>query len=122
MTEEDKTLCRMLEALAGDCDNTDGWEGGAPDIRKAAARINSMSEKITSLNDDLLSYRSKIDEAFERAVKAEVKLAESKELLTEIEEFMSDDSEGKPMYQWYSDEGRKELHGHVFKLLEKLHA
>jgi len=34
-------LSRLLLALANDCDNTDGWEDAAPDLRQAASIIAS---------------------------------------------------------------------------------
>lgn len=37
---DDPTLARRLEALACDCDSTDGWEEAAPDLRLAASRLS----------------------------------------------------------------------------------
>lgn len=43
------TLARLLDALAGDCENTDGWTGAAPDCRGAAALIRSQAEELERL-------------------------------------------------------------------------
>lgn len=35
----------LLEALASDCDETDGWQDAAPTCRQAAAEIRSRRER-----------------------------------------------------------------------------
>ncbi len=43
MTADDlETLLVLGEALACDCDNTDGWEDGAPTIRNLIAALREM--------------------------------------------------------------------------------
>lgn len=37
---DNATLARLLEALACDCDSSDGWEEAAPDLRLAASRLS----------------------------------------------------------------------------------
>lgn len=44
--EADEALCWVLEALAGDCEATDGLEGSAPDVRLAVQRIRALSEAL----------------------------------------------------------------------------
>ena len=43
------TLASVLDALAGDCENTDGWTGAAPDCREAADLIRSQAEELERL-------------------------------------------------------------------------
>lgn len=45
-------LCGLLEALAGDCDSTDGWEEAAPDLRQAAATIAAQAAEIATAREE----------------------------------------------------------------------
>jgi len=40
--ERAQTLSVLLQALADDCDSTDGWEGAAPDLREAASILAAI--------------------------------------------------------------------------------
>lgn len=42
----DDLLPSLLEALASDCDSTDGWEGAASDLRQAAAEIRRLRKQV----------------------------------------------------------------------------
>lgn len=43
----------LLEALASDCDETDGWQDAAPTCRQAAAEIRSLREQAAELEAEL---------------------------------------------------------------------
>lgn len=41
----------LLEALASDCDETDGWQDAAPTCRQAAAEIRRLREREARYED-----------------------------------------------------------------------
>lgn len=42
----------LLEALASDCDETDGWQDAAPTCRQAAAAIRSLREQVEAMDTE----------------------------------------------------------------------
>lgn len=64
--ERDAYLCRMLDALAFDCENTDGWEGAASDLREASLRLAALNSTRTvpqvaeQLGDELKAANGRI--------------------------------------------------------------
>jgi hypothetical protein len=61
MTDTDARLIRLLNALAADCDDTDGWEDAASTPREAAARIESL----TAALDEAFDFLGGVDGATE---------------------------------------------------------
>jgi hypothetical protein len=53
-------LVGLLSALAGDCDNTDGWEDAAPTVREAASRIEALQRSNAEKDEALLDIRNRI--------------------------------------------------------------
>lgn len=46
-------LAGLLRALAGDCENTDGWEDGAATCTEAADELTALRTQISDLRADL---------------------------------------------------------------------
>ena len=61
--EADEALCWVLEALAGDCEATDGLEGSAPDVRLAVQRIRALSEALQEACHERDGLLAKVERA-----------------------------------------------------------
>lgn len=46
-------LIGLLRALAGDCENTDGWEDGATTCTEAADELTAVREALTTAREAL---------------------------------------------------------------------
>ncbi|AZO29386.1 hypothetical protein [Mesorhizobium sp. M1B.F.Ca.ET.045.04.1.1] len=83
-------LPRLLEALAVDCENTDGWEGAAPDLREAATAIMLLSARLVEVELDLADYKAGYEEAAKsdmaNAARATTSEAEASDLRRKLEE------------------------------------
>jgi hypothetical protein len=50
------TLVRLLNALANDCDETDGWQDAAATVRNAAEALTVMREALTPSVETKAAY------------------------------------------------------------------
>ena len=60
ITQSDERLVELIIALAHDCENTDGWQSAAPDLRIMASRFTELrgeNERLRAKVMELAGHR-----------------------------------------------------------------
>jgi hypothetical protein len=100
-------LAVLLKALAVDCEETDGWEGAAPDLREAAAALTSLSAERDEAMARLAVEVKGSSEAYKLYLASEAEATSLRRKLEEAREALRVIATGSG-YEW--SETREQLH------------